>query len=285
MAVAPGHRLGQIIGDTLEEAVKPVLQSFAARYNLFLDFKGNRPARQGLKCTWIDGLGNSHDLDFVLERGGDESEVGLPAAFIEIAWRRYTKHSRAKAQEIQGAVLPLLAKFETLKPFAGAVVAGDWTDGALNQLRSSGFAVLHIKFQEVVSVFAKCGIDVAAHERTSDEHLANQVAVYDALSPKSRAKLASDLRATAPTEFEKFERALKKTILRSVTEVVVLPLYGSRIGFPTVAEAIAAMRDYEPKSSPTFDRFEIQLRYTNGDEVRASFQEADDAIEFLDSFR
>ena len=45
--------------------------------------------------------------DYVLERGGTDTVRGLPAAFIETAWRRYTKHSRNKAQEIQGAVLAL----------------------------------------------------------------------------------------------------------------------------------------------------------------------------------
>lgn len=51
--------------------------------------------------------GNAHDLDFVLERGGSDDKIGMPAAFIETAWRRYTKHYRNNAQEIQGALEPL----------------------------------------------------------------------------------------------------------------------------------------------------------------------------------
>ena len=46
-------------------------------------------------------MGNVHDLDYVFEQGGTEATIGQPKAFIEIAWRRYTKHSRNKAQEIQ----------------------------------------------------------------------------------------------------------------------------------------------------------------------------------------
>jgi len=45
--------------------------------------------------------------DHVLERGGTDAMRGVPAAFIETGWRRCTKHSRNKAQEIQGAVLAL----------------------------------------------------------------------------------------------------------------------------------------------------------------------------------
>src|SRR5256885_140332 len=100
MAVAPGHRLGQIIGDVLETAIQPVLADFATEHSLYLDRKGDRPARRGKKVTWADDLGNVHDLDFVLERGGTPAKIGVPAAFIETAWRKYTKHSRAKAQEM-----------------------------------------------------------------------------------------------------------------------------------------------------------------------------------------
>src|SRR4051812_16570820 len=122
MAEAPGHRLGQIIGETLEAALEPVLQEVADLHALYLDKKGIRPARRGKKLTWTDSLGNSHDLDYVLERGGTEDEIGVPVAFIETAWRRYTKHSRNKAQEIQGAILPLLVTHSEAKPFPGAVL-------------------------------------------------------------------------------------------------------------------------------------------------------------------
>ena len=86
---------------------------------------------------------NSHDLDFVLERGGTPDKIGMPVAFIETAWRRYTKHSRNKAQEIQGALEPLAETYRHLAPFKGAVLAGVFTEGALTQLRSLGFTVLY----------------------------------------------------------------------------------------------------------------------------------------------
>lgn len=284
MAEAPGHRLGQIIGDALEEAIKPVLWDFAYENNLYLDFKQQRPTRTGVKCSWTDDLGNSHDLDFVLERGGSATEVGLPAGFIESAWRRYTKHSRAKAQEIQGAILPLLAKYQHLKPFAGAVVAGEWTEGALTQLRSSGFSVLHIRYQEVVDAFARFGIDVAADESTSDAYLRDQVAIYEAMSGNAKMLLAETLRATAPAEFARFESALENTIRRTVDSVVVLPLFGDSLAFVRVEDAIDALRAFVPNASTRLVRFEVQIRYNNGDDIRASFHQAQDAVEFLESF-
>ena len=143
MAESLAHKFGQIIGDLLELAIEPHLQRFAKRNKLFLDKKGVRLIRKGRKLSWIDSKQNVHDLDYVLERGGTNEVLGNPVAFIETAWRRYTKHSRNKAQEIQGAILPLVEKYKNSSPFIGVVIAGVFTSGAIIQLQSSGFCVLY----------------------------------------------------------------------------------------------------------------------------------------------
>ena len=114
MAESHSHKFGQIIGDLLEIAIQPHLEKFARKNKLFLDKKGIRKARPGKKVTWTDNNGNKHDLDFVIERGGAASKIGIPVAFIESAWRRYTKHSRNKAQEIQSAIIPLIENIKIL---------------------------------------------------------------------------------------------------------------------------------------------------------------------------
>ena len=68
----------------------PILQEFAQQYRLYLDKKGPRAARKGSKVSWRDLNGNTHDLDFVLERNASVTIKGTPVAFIETAWRRYT---------------------------------------------------------------------------------------------------------------------------------------------------------------------------------------------------
>lgn len=103
--------------------------------------------------TWKDSHGNTHDLDYVLEQNGTPDRVGTPVAFIEVAWRRYTKHSRNRDQEIQGATLPLAEKFQRSSPFLRAVLAGEFTEGSLNQLRSLGFHVLYFPYETLVSAF------------------------------------------------------------------------------------------------------------------------------------
>ena len=154
MAKSPAHKLGQIIGDELEAVVRRPLQRLADDFGLYLDHKHPRPARgDKRKVAWTDSYGNTHDLDYVLEEAGSEDTLGHPRAFIEIAWRRYTKHSRNKTQEIQGAVLPLAEKYARRAPFLGAVLAGDFTEGAREQLRSHGFRVAYIPYETIVEAF------------------------------------------------------------------------------------------------------------------------------------
>jgi hypothetical protein len=73
------------------------------------DKKGPRPKVRGKKrkVAWTDSEGNVHDLDYVFEMNGTRDTMGEPVAFIELAWRRYTKHSRNKAGEIEAALVPL----------------------------------------------------------------------------------------------------------------------------------------------------------------------------------
>src|SRR3989337_2854442 len=153
MAESLAHTFGQIIGNILEAAVEPGLRKFAAEHDLYLDQKGKRSARKGKKATWTDLYGNAHDLDFVLERGGTDKTIGTPVAFIETAWRRYTKHSRNKAQEIQGAIHVLALTHKYSCPFTGAILAGVFTEGALTQLKSLGFHILYFPYNSIVEAF------------------------------------------------------------------------------------------------------------------------------------
>jgi hypothetical protein len=193
MGVSPSHRFGQIVGEVLEWAVEPIVAAQAAKHHLYLDKKGSRRCRKGARLSWLDVNGNLHDLDFVLERGGTDSIQGAPAAFIEVAWRRYTKHSRAKAQEIQGAIMPLLQKHHLAAPFIGVVIAGVFTEPALQQLRSLGFSVLFIPTSSIVKAFAKVGINAVADAGTPDSEYQRQVNRYEVLSLKRKRSIAAAL--------------------------------------------------------------------------------------------
>jgi hypothetical protein len=286
MAESPAHRFGQIIGEVLEVAVAPLLSEFADKHGLYLDRRGERPCRPGKKCTWLDLNKNKHDLDFVLERGGSDETLGIPAAFIETAWRRYTKHSKNKAQEIQGAILPLSDTYKNARPFIGVILAGIFTDGALNQLRSLGFSVLYFSYENVVSAFKSFGIDASFNEDTPDADFRKKVDAYDALPAAKRAALARGLLRTQKEDVEHFAEALEKVISRQIDLITVLPLHGNPQELQTVADAIKFIESYKENARMLpIQRYEIRIRYNNGDSVEATFRDKGDAVTFLRTYQ
>lgn len=285
MAESPAHKFGQIIGDVLEAAVAPLLTAFADKHGLYLDKRGERSCRPGKRCTWLDLNKNKHDLDFVLERGGSADKLGVPAAFIESAWRRYTKHSRNKAQEIQGAIIPLAETYKNARPFVGVILAGVFTEGALTQFRSLGFSVLHFSYQSVIAAFKAYGIDASFGEHTPDAVFEKKVRTYRKLSAAKRLSLAQALLRTQRSDVEDFMGVLERSISRQIDRITVLPLYGAPTELATVEEAVRFLERYEeaPGTIP-IQRYEIRIRYNNADSVEAAFADKADALGFLRTY-
>ena len=284
MANSPSHRFGQIIGDLLEEIMTPQLQSFCDERGLYLDKKGTRgEARDGKKVSWIDKYGNSHDLDFVIEKGGSQNVRGRPLAFIEAAWRRYTKHSRNKAQEIQGAILPIAEKYDWDKPFLGIILAGVFTNGSLTQMRTSGFDVVLFPYDSIVAAFASVGINAKFDEGTSDAIFANTINQIDAPTSQRRTGFKQHLVQSNQALLDQFISELQATLDRQIEQIILIPLHGQQSQFGTAADAITFVTHYREDElhDGAFRKYEIIVRYTNNDKIDASFQDKEKAIAFL----
>lgn len=287
MAESPSHKFGQIIGDTLEAVVLSILTDFAKQHNLYLDRKGHRPCRNEVKCSWKDLNGNVHDLDFVLERGGTPFKRGAPVAFIEVAWRRYTKHSRNKAQEIQGAIMPLAETYKHFAPFKGAILAGEFTEGAIQQLRSLGFTVLYFPYSSIVSAFQKASVNAQYYEDTPDSDLASRVEQCSCLADTELASVKKALLDINITRVQEFTIALANSVGRQVDRIVILPLHGSKQELTSVDSAIEMIQSYDEKTSApdSFRRYEILIRFNNGNEINGKFNDKKAAIDFLAAYR
>jgi hypothetical protein len=286
MAESPGHKLGQIIGEVLEEAIEPLLKRFAGKHYLYLDEKGPRGVRKGSKVTWTDANGNSHDLDFVLERNGSDSKQGTPVAFIETAWRRYTKHSRNKAQELQGAVLPLCETYRHVGPFVGAILAGVFTDGALSQLKSLGFTVLYFPYDTVLRAFGRAGVDISFDEETTDRELSRKVTEWKALGPKVQTSVARTLLKSNKEQVDQFMEALERAVTRRIQAVRILPLFGTVTECTSIREAMAFIEKYDEQACDrqSLARYEIQVIYANSDRIEGRFADKENALKFLVAF-
>lgn len=283
MALSPPHRFGQIIGDILEEITLSLLQDFCDQRGLYLDKKGVRDTRKGKKVSWEDMYGNIHDLDFVIEKDATATRRGRPVAFIEAAWRRYTKHSRNKSQEIQGAILPIADKHHHDKPFLGAVLAGVFTAGSLTQLRSSGFEVVLFPYETIVESFAHVGIQAAFDEDTPDATFQTAVDEIEALSSENRSAVRNKLVELNQPVIDAFAASLAASLDRRLTRIIMIPLHGQKHEFETVQEAITFINGYDEAeiADGEFIRYEIIARYSNSDTIDASFDNKERAIRFL----
>ncbi|WP_058569519.1 DNA methylase [Xylella fastidiosa] len=283
MAKSPAHRFGQIIGDLLEEIVLPELQKYCDDRGLYLDKKGKRVARTGSKVSWQDRYDNYHDLDFVIESGGTDNVIGRPVAFIEAAWRRYTKHSRAKAQEIQGAVMPIAEKHHWDKPFLGAILAGVFTRDSLAQMRSCGFETILMPYESIIEAFSFAGVDARFDENTPDEEFDQAVKQIEELKDSERDALKERLIKSNATQLQGFFDNLKKAIDRVVLRIIVVPLHGAENSFESVdaAKQFLAEHDQNKAERREFRKYEIIVRYSNSDRVEASFEDKAAALDFL----
>lgn len=284
MAASPGHKFGQMIGNLLEEIVEPVLLEFCEERGYFLDKKGIRiGARKGKKLSWEDKYGNSHDLDFVIERSESGEDTRRPLAFVEVAWRRYTKHSRNKAQEIQGAVLPISEKYVWDKPFLGAILAGVFTAPSLQQMRSVGFEVLYFPYETICGAFAAVDVDVAFGEQTSDTELQNIIRRVEALTDMQRSAVKANLQTANAAAITDFLERMRKALDRAIKRVMVIPLHGTGQDFRSMAAAAQFVESYaEDGAGGPFRKYEVIAEFTNGDRIQGEFASKAQALRFLE---
>ena len=288
MATSPSHRLGQLLGNILESIFIPLLQDVANRHNMYLDVVGRpRDVRKGKKITWADAYGSSHDLDFVFEYGGSLTELGRPVAFIESAWRRYTKHSKNKAQEIQGAILPIADKYYIECPFKGAILAGEFTQPSLKQLEKCGFNVLFIPYSNIVSAFSCAGIDISFGEDTLELVLLEKVAAIEGLNQGQLTTIKDVIISSNRDSITIFMNELEGKIIKSLKKIVITPLYGKNYEFTSLDVAKEFIKDYriqeEISKDLVFSNFLIYIIYMNDDQIKAEFSSAVAAINFLNA--
>lgn len=278
MARSPSHKFGQDLGNLLEDIVlddilKPRLLEFAQAKNYYLDWQRSRAARSGKKVTWLDKYGNKHDLDFVIEVNGTDSKIGTPIAFIESAWRRYTKHSKNKVQEIQGAILPMIELHHLSAPFYGAVLAGEFTKPALEQLVNNGFTLIYIPYKDVVEAFSRIDFNIAFDEDTADENYSKASQKLANINNEEKKILRQALMLISRRQIDNFMGKLQAVLERFIIKVMIMPLFGQNYEFNNINDAITELNSVDIDNPVgQFKRFEIIIDYNNGDTIRATFQ-------------
>lgn len=280
MAASPSHILGEMIGIFFENIMKSPIRDLCNKYNVYFDTIGPREARSTNKITWNDINGSKHDLDYVIERNGTDKEIGEPIAFIELAWRRYTKHSKNKVQEIAGAVLPIAEKYHEFAPFKGAILSGVFTESSLKQLEHQGFHVLYIPFDNVVASFKKFDIDIFFDENTSNKDLSKIVTALKKC--KKLDEIRQDFIASNKAIIDKFNNALELSIKRQINYVFVLPLHGKEMRFQGISQAINFLSNYDSlPEDATIERYIVGIAFNDGSQINCTFMDKQLAVDFL----
>lgn len=287
MAKSQSHILGEFIGAFFEDLMKKPVCEFANKHGLYFDTVGQRKARGGKKLTWTDVHGSKHDLDFVLEKGGTEETIGEPVAFIELAWRSYTRHSKNKAQEISGAVNPICEKYKLSKPFKGAILSGQFTENSLNQLKSDDFHVLYIPFEKMVKAFSAYGLDVEFNEDSKEADIKKMFTVVSKRSNKPLLeKVREEILKTCEAEIKQFIDELEASYTRKIKSISILPLHGTRTEVVDVEKAIAFINGYSNiPANQKLEYIEVIVTYNNGSIIQCQFKTKTETVEFLNKIK
>ena len=164
------------------------------------------------------------------------------------------------------------------------MLAGDFTENSRNQLTSRGFCVLYVTYTLIVDAFRVLGIDASFGETTDEAAFAAKIAAYGRLAPADIARLKSKLLWEQPAVAD-FIATLETSLGRRVERLMVLALHGEAFEVASIAEAIAYVTGYSETggSAAPVSRYEISVRYSNGDTIEGAFEGRADALTFLRS--
>jgi hypothetical protein len=162
------------------------------------------------------------------------------------------------------------------------ILAGVFTDGALNQLKSLGFHVLFFSYDSIVDAFQKVGVDASFGEDTPEKEFRKKLTRWKATSKKAKRSVAERLIKGHQRDIDCFFSTLDTAMTRCIERIIVIPLHGRETQCSSVGEAIAFLSSYESAQvqAPIY-KYEIQIRYNSGDKIAAEFTEKTAALEFL----
>jgi hypothetical protein len=164
-----GHKLGQLVGDWFEEYIAlKQLEQVASSLGLYLDHRFRNRACRGDKIIWMDRDGNAVDYDFVLELSGTDEKKGIPIAFFETFWRRGARHSKDKARDDSGKLMPMRATYPTTR-LLGILSAGDFTKPAQELVKTRNIDLFYIPKEQICHAWRSNGIEIDYSDDTNEE--------------------------------------------------------------------------------------------------------------------
>jgi hypothetical protein len=92
--------------------------------------------------------------------------------------------------------------------------------------------------------------------------------------------------ATHKDEYAAFFDSLEVSLTRRLLRISIAALHGSTVEVVTVADAINFIEKYDEKQTVGgFVRYEVNVRYSNGDKITGEFEDKTTAVVFLRGIR
>ena len=271
--------LGQLVGDWYEEHfVLPLLQKVATHLKLYLDHRfRNRTFRTSDKLFWTDEDGNSVDYDFVMEMDGTDAALGIPVAFFECFWRRGSRHSKDKARDDSGKLMPMRDVHPTAR-FLGIVAGGDFTVPARTLVQSRQIDLFYVPKAKIVASFAKLGLEIDYHDKLGEEKKALLANTFEKrLTEKTKRRAAQALcELVGDASLDSYIDRVRASLGALPQEIRFISQRRSR---PAVFESIDDASDF--LSTPEFDvsveieDFIYQITYSDGTEFERAVASID----------
>lgn len=265
-----GHKLGQLVGDWFEEFLAlPLLQQVGDHLHLFLDHRFHaRKSRVGEKIIWRDLDGNAVDYDFVMELGGTQSQLGIPVAFFECFWRRGKRHSKDKARDDTGKLLPMREVHPTAR-FLGIIAGGDFTAPARALVQNRQIDLFYVPKAKIISAFASHRLTIDYPDNLPEPQKAVLADEFDrALSAKMKKRVAATLRElVGKTSLDAYVDRVRAALGALPQEIRFVAQRQSRPAiFETIPEATAFLESPDFDWSVETSNFVYEITYTDGTE-------------------
>lgn len=257
-----GHALGQIVGDWFQDHfAQPLLYEVAEKLGLYLDYRlRSRPSRSQ-KIIWQDEDGNGVDYDFVMELNGTDTAQGIPVAFLECFWRRGSRHSKDKARDDSGKLMPMRVTYPTAR-FLGIVASGDFTGPARTLVQSREIDLFLVTKAKMIEAFNAFGVVIDYPDDTPEPRKAELVdAAKKALETEGiKQQIAAKLRELIG------EGVLNGYTSRVLAGLSALPqeirIYGQQQSKPAIFEHVDEAAEFLAQVEPQFDFSDTKLSFT-----------------------
>ncbi len=165
----------------------------------------------------------------------------------------------------------------------GTVLAGVFTEGSLEQLRSQGFNVLYFPYETLVAAFEQESIDIRFDESTPEVVFRQCTATIESASASTMEVIRKHLVEANQLQIDLFFAALEKRLGRNVDRVLIIPLYGRINEFANIEAAVKFLdQHWLYEGSGEFRKYEVHVEFSNGDKVDAFLDAKPRVKEFLE---